>query len=249
MTNALSKRTMPLAPPAQLQNNLLAALPAAELARLSPHLHHMHLRLGEDLYETGGQLQHAFFPTSAIVSLHHVTEDGASAEIAGVGHEGLVGVALFLGGNTTNSAAVVQTAGDAYRLDRGVLKQAFDLGGVMQRVLLRYTQALMTQIAQTAVCNRHHSVEQQLCRWLLVTLDRVPSGELVMTQELVARMLGVRREGITEAAGNLRREGVISYRRGHISVHERAGLERQTCECYFVVKAEMDRLFAEPFHA
>jgi CRP-like cAMP-binding protein len=188
------------------------------------------------------------------VSLHYVIESGASAEIAGVGNEGVVGISLFMGGDTTPSSAVVQTAGHAYRLPRHLLKNEFDRGGPLQRLLLRYTQALITQMAQTAVCNRHHSIEQQLCRWLLVTLDRVPSGELVMTQELVASMLGVRREGITEAAGRLQQAGVIRYRRGHIAVLDRTGLEGRSCECYGVVKAEIDRLLTDiprgdPFRA
>lgn len=224
------------------QNHLLAALPAAEFERLSPHLEEAPMPLGQVLYEPGGQLRHAFFPTTAIVSLHYVTESGASAETAGVGNEGLVGVSLFMGGDTTPSSAVVQTAGHGYRLDRHVLKQEFDRGGPLQRLLLRYTQALMTQMAQTAACNRHHSLEQQLCRWLLLTLDRLPTSELTMTQELVAGMLGVRREGVTEAAGKLQRAGLISYRRGHISVLDRHGLEAHTCECYGVVKKEMNRL-------
>ncbi len=201
--------------------------------------------LGKMLYEPGGQLQHAYFPTTSIVSLHYVMESGASAETAGVGNEGVVGVSLFMGGDTTPSSAVVQTAGHAYRMDRHKLKQEFDRAGLLQHLLLRYTQALMTQMAQTAVCNRHHSVEQQLCRWLLLTLDRLPTNELVMTQELVASMLGVRREGITEAAGNLQRAGVISYRRGHIAVLDRSGLEASTCECYAVVKKELDRLLSD----
>jgi CRP-like cAMP-binding protein len=193
-------------------------------------------------------LQHAYFPVSAIVSLHYVTESGASASIAGVGNEGVVGISLFMGGDTTPSSAVVQTAGHAYRLERRFLKQEFDRNGLMQRLLLRYTQALMTQMSQTAVCNRHHSVEQQLCRWLLVTLDRVPSGEFSMTQELVAGMLGVRREGIAEAAGRLQHEGFIRYRRGHIAVIERSGLEGRVCECYGVVKKEFSRLLSDERH-
>ena len=201
--------------------------------------------LGDVLYEPGGQLQHAYFPTTAIVSLQYVTESGASAETAGVGNEGVVGISLFMGGNTTPSSAVVQTAGYAYRLERRQLMLEFDRAGPTQRLLLRYTQALITQITQTAVCNRHHSVEQQLCRWLLLTLDRVPTGELVMTQELVASMLGVRREGITEAAGKLQQAGLIRYRRGHISVLARAGLEARTCECYAVVKTEIHRLLSD----
>ena len=201
--------------------------------------------LGEILYEPGEQLQYAYFPTTSIVSLHYVLESGASAESAGVGHEGVVGISLFMGGNTTPSSAVVQTAGHAYRLAGRLLKQEFDRGGLLQRLMLRYTQALMTQMTQTAGCNRHHSVEQQLCRWLLLTLDRMPSNELIMTQELVASMLGVRREGITEAAGKLQHSGVIRYRRGHIAVLERSGLERRACECYAVVKTELARLLSD----
>jgi len=230
------------APHAPLQNHLLAALPPEAFAPLATHLEEVSMPLGEMLYEPGGQLSHAYFPATSIVSLHYVTESGASAETAGVGNEGVVGVSLFMGGNTTPSSAVVQTAGYGYRLDRQLLKKAFDEGGPLQRLLLRYTQALMTQMAQTAVCNRHHSLEQQLCRWLLLTLDRLPSNELTMTQELVAGMLGVRREGVTEAAGNLQRAGLISYRRGHISVRDRQGLEDHACECYGVVRKEMDRL-------
>ncbi len=227
------------------QNHLLAALPAGEFERLADHLQLVPMPLGEILYEPGGQLQYAYFPTTAIVSLHYVTESGASAEIAGVGNEGVVGISLFMGGQTTPSSAVVQTAGHAYRLARHLLKQEFDRAGPVLQLLLRYTQALITQMTQTAVCNRHHSVEQQLCRWLLMTLDRVPSGQLVMTQELVARMLGVRREGITEAAGKLQHAGLIRYRRGHIAVLERSGLEARTCECYAVVKAELGRLLSD----
>ena len=201
--------------------------------------------LGQMLYEPGTQLQYAYFPTSAIVSLHYVMESGASAESAGVGNEGVVGVSLFMGGETTPSSAVVQTAGHAYRIKSRLLKQEFNRGGLVQRLLLRYTQALMTQMSQTAACMRHHSVEQQLCRWLLMTLDRAPSHDLIMTQELVASMIGVRREGITEAAGKLQQAGLISYRRGHISVLERSGLERRVCECYAVVKKEIDRLLSD----
>ena len=226
------------------QSQLLAVLPTEEFERISPHLELVTLPLGEMLYEPGEQLQHAYFPTTAVVSLHYVLESGATAESAGVGNEGVVGVALFMGGETTPSSAVVQTAGHAYRLAGRVLKLEFARAGPMQRLLLRYTQALMTQMTQSAVCNRHHSIEQQLCRWLLLTLDRAPSGELVMTQELVASMLGVRREGITEAAGNLQRAGIISYRRGHISVIDRSGLEARVCECYQVVSMELRRLLA-----
>lgn len=226
------------------QNHLLAALPAADFAPLAAQLELVAMPLGEMLYEPGMQLHHAYFPTSCIVSLHYVMESGASAESAGVGNEGMVGISLFMGGETTSSSAVVQTAGYAYRLDRRLLKQEFERGGVLQRMLLRYTQALMTQMSQTGVCNRHHSVEQQLCRWLLLTLDRMPSNDLIITQELVAGMLGVRREGITESAGNLQRAGYINYRRGHISVLNRSGLEATVCECYAVVKAEMKRLLS-----
>lgn len=227
------------------QNHLLAMLPSAELEHLMPHFELIPMRLGDMLYEPDMQLQYAYFPTSCIVSLHYVMESGASAEAAGVGNEGMVGISLFMGGDTTPSSAVVQTAGHAYRLKRQILKQEFDLAGLFQRLLLRYTQALMTQMSQTAVCNRHHSIEQQLSRWLLLTLDRVPTSELIMTQELVASMLGVRREGITEAAGKLQHAGYISYRRGHISVLNRAGLEQRTCECYAVVKKELSRLLSD----
>ncbi|OGT03880.1 MAG: Crp/Fnr family transcriptional regulator [Gallionellales bacterium RIFCSPLOWO2_02_60_31] len=227
------------------QNRLLAALPEAEFERLSPYLELVPMLLGEMLYEPGAQLQHAYFPTTAIVSLHYVMASGASAESAGVGNEGVVGISLFMGGETTPSSAVVQTAGHAYRLEGRLLKQEFSRAGLMQGLLLRYTQALITQMSQTAACNRHHSVEQQLCRWLLLTLDRVASRELVMTQELVASMLGVRREGITEAAGNLQRASVIRYRRGHIAVLERSGLETRACECYAVIKKELNRLLSD----
>jgi CRP-like cAMP-binding protein len=227
------------------QNHLLAALPAAEFARLAAHLQPVALPLGEMLYEPGAQLQHAYFPVSAIVSLHYVMESGASASVAGVGSEGLVGVSLYMGGDTTPSSAVVQTAGDAFRLERHLLKQEFERSGPTQRLLLRYTQALMTQMSQTAVCNRHHSVEQQLCRWLLVTLDRLPSDKIVMTQEMVAGMLGVRRESIAMAAGVLQQAGVVHGRRGHLTVIERAGLETRVCECYGVVKSEFGRLLAD----
>jgi CRP-like cAMP-binding protein len=227
------------------ENKLLAKLHAAELERLAAHLELVKLPLGEMIYEPGGQLRYAYFPTTAIVSLHYVLESGAMAESAGVGNEGVVGIALFMGGNTTASSAVVQTGGYAYRLADRWLQQEFNRGGVMQQLLLRYVQALVTQIAQTAVCNRHHSVEQQLCRWLLLTLDRAPPGELVLTQELVANMLGVRREGITEAAGNLQRAGVIRYRRGHLAVLDRSALESHACECYAVVKQELTRLLSD----
>jgi CRP-like cAMP-binding protein len=227
------------------QNHLIAALPTAEYERLAAHLQLVPMLLGQVLYEPGDQLQHAYFPTTAIVSLHYVMETGASAETAGVGNEGVVGIALFMGGDTTPSSAVVKTAGHAYRLERRLLKHEFDRAGAMQRLFLRYTQALITQMTQTAACNRHHSVEQQLCRWLLSTLDRGPSRELVITQELVASMLGVRREGITEAAGNLQDAGFIRYRRGHIAVLDRQGLETRACECYAVVRKELGRLLSD----
>jgi CRP-like cAMP-binding protein len=229
-------------------NHLLAALPMAEFERIASSLEPVAMPLGQMLYEPGGQLQHAYFPVSSIVSLHYVLESGAAASVASVGNEGVLGVSLFMGGDTTPSSAVVQNGGQAYRLDRRVLKQEFDRTGALQRLLLRYTQALLTQMSQTAVCNRHHSVEQQLCRWLLVTLDRVPSGEFSMTQELVAGMLGVRREGITEAAGRLQAEGFIRYRRGHIAVLDRAGLQTRVCECYGVVKKEFGRLLSDARH-
>jgi len=227
------------------QNYLLGALPTDEFERIAPDLVLVPLPLGEILYEPDEQMQHAYFPTTAIVSLHYVMESGASAETAGVGNEGVVGIALFMGGNTTPSSAVVKTAGHAYKLERRLLKQEFDRSGLMYRLLLRYTQALITQMTQTAACNRHHSVEQQLCRWLLSTLDRVPSHELIITQELVASMLGVRREGITEAAGKLQHAGFIRYRRGHIEVLDRLGLEACVCECYAVVRKELGRLLSD----
>jgi CRP-like cAMP-binding protein len=227
------------------QNHLLASLPQADFELFAQHLELVPMPLGQMLYEPGTQLRHAYFPTTSIVSLHYVTETGASAETAGVGNEGVVGISLYMGGETTSSSAVVQTAGHAYRLERHVLQSEFARAGAFQRLLLRYTQALMTQMAQSAVCNRHHSVEQQLCRWLLLTMDRVPARELVMTQELVASMLGVRRESVTEAAGNLQSAGYIRYRRGHIAVLERQGLEARACECYGVVKKELDRLLSD----
>ncbi|SEO39391.1 Crp/Fnr family transcriptional regulator [Nitrosovibrio sp. Nv6] len=227
------------------QNHLLAALPAAELERLKPHLELIHLPLGDVLCESGGRLPYVYFPTSTIISLHYILENGASSEIAGVGNEGMLGISLFMGGESTPSWATVQTAGHGYRLKAALLLQEFNQGGPVQRLLLRYTQALITQISQTAVCNRHHTIEQQLCRWLLLTLDRLNSEELVMTQELIASMLGVRREGITEAAGKLQQAEIIRYRRGHITVLDRTGLEAHVCECYDVVKKEFDRLFRD----
>lgn len=224
------------------QNHLLGALPTEDFSRIQPMLELVQLQLGDMLYEPGQPIHYAYFLTSAIVSLHYVTASGASAETAGVGYEGVVGVAVFMGGDTTSSSAVVQTAGAAYRIDARLLKQEFARGDFLQSLLLRYVQALMTQMSQSAACNRHHSVEQRLCRWLLLTLDRTRSDDLVITQELVATMLGVRREGITEAAGNLQRAGYIQSRRGHISVLNRKGLEDAACECYSVVKKEMTRL-------
>jgi CRP-like cAMP-binding protein len=240
-------------PHSPTQNHLLAALPAAEFERLSDHLELVPMPLGEAIYESGGRLQHVYFPTTSIVSLLYVLENGASAEIAVVGNEGILGISLFMGGETTPSRAVVQSAGYGYRLKALLLKQEFNRAGPMLRLLLRYTQALITQMTQTAVCNRHHSVEQQLCRWLLLSLDRLSTDSLTMTQELIANMLGVRREGVTEAAGNLQRAGLIRYRRGRIEVLDRPGLEKAVCECYGVVKLEFDRLLSDiprgdPFH-
>ena len=227
------------------QNRLIAALPAAEFERLAPHLELVPMLRGETLYQAGGQLSHVYFPTTAIVSLRYVMESGLSAEIAGVGNEGMLGISLFMGGDTTPSTAVVHTAGHGYRLQGSLLKEEFNRAGRMQRLLLRYTQALVTQMFQTAACNRHHTIEQQLSRWLLLTLDRLPSNELIMTQEMVASALGVRRKGIAEAAGNLQRAGIIRYRRGRISVIERSGLEARACECYAVVKKEIGRLLSD----
>jgi CRP-like cAMP-binding protein len=233
------------APQSPNQNHLLAALPTAEFERMAPHLEPVEMRLGDVLYESGGLLQHVYFPTTAILSLHYVMQNGSSSEIAGVGNEGVLGISLFMGGNTTPSRAVVQTGGEGYRLNAPLMMQEFKRAGPMQQLMLRYTQALITQMSQTAACNRHHSLVQQLCRWLLLTLDRMPTNELIMTQELVASMLGVRREGVTEAAGKLQQAGVIRYRRGHITVLDRSGLESQVCECYGVVKKEFARLLPE----
>jgi CRP-like cAMP-binding protein len=229
------------------QNHLLATLPADEYTRLLPNLELMPMPLGHVLYESGIQMRHVYFPTTSIASLLYVMEDGASAEIAVVGNEGMVGVTLFMGGETTPSRAVVQSAGHAYRLKEQLLKVEFNRfggrrAGALHNLLLLYTQALLTQMAQTAVCNRHHSLDQQFCRWLLLSFDRLPSNELVMTQELIANMLGVRRESVTEAAGNVQRAGLISYNRGHITMLDRPGLEARACECYAVVKKEFDRL-------
>ena len=223
-------------------NHLLAALPDAEWQRWLPELQSVDMPLGQVLYESGTTLSHVYFPTTSIVSLLYVMENGSSAEIAVVGNEGIVGISLFMGGGSTPSRAVVQSAGVGLRLDAKTLKTEFDQNGPVLHLLLRYTQALITQMAQTAVCNRHHSLDQQLCRWLLLSLDRLQGDELVMTQELIANMLGVRREGVTEAALNLQRVGLIRYARGRISVLDRGALEKRTCECYAVVKTEYDRL-------
>ncbi len=226
-------------------NHLLAALPDAEWQRWLPNLEAVEMPLGEVLYEPGATLEHVYFPSTAIVSLLYVMENGASAEIAVVGNEGIVGISLFMGGESTPSRAVVQSAGQGFRLPAQMVKEEFNRAGPVMHVLLRYTQALITQMSQTAVCNRHHSLDQQLCRWLLLSLDRLQGSELVMTQELIANMLGVRREGVTEGALKLQQSGLIRYARGRISVLDRPGLEKRTCECYAVVKKEYDRLLPE----
>jgi CRP-like cAMP-binding protein len=224
------------------RNRLLGALPPEDLGRLSPHLDPVRLLVGDVVCESGAQMSHALFPATAIVSLQYVLENGASAEIAGVGNEGVVGVPLFMGGDTTPDRSIVQTGGLGFRLRASVLVEEFNRHGALMRLLLRYTQALITQTAMTAACNRRHSLEQQLCRWLLMTLDRTPGNELIMTQELIASMLGVRREGVTEAAGRLQRAGLINYRRGHITVLRRDGLGERACECYEGMRREMDRV-------
>ncbi|MFN2310929.1 MAG: Crp/Fnr family transcriptional regulator [Spirochaetia bacterium] len=231
------------------ENRLLAVLKKPEYERIAANLELVPLPLGEVLYESGGQLNWVYFPTNSIVSLLYVMEDGASAEIAVVGNEGIVGIALFMGGQTMPNRAVVQSAGHAYRLKGSLLNQEFARSGAVQHLLLRYTLALLTQMAQTAVCNRHHSVDQQLCRWLLLSLDRLPSNELSMTQELIANMLGVRREGVNEAAGKLQKAGLINYQRGHITVLDRPGLEARVCECYEVVRTEFARLLPDVLEA
>ena len=230
---------------ASAMNKLLAVLPAEVYDRLEPHLELITLKLGASVYEAGGKQPYVYFPIDSIVSLLYVMKDGASAEIAVVGSEGLVGISLFMGGDTTPSRAVVQSAGRAYRLRAKVLKSEFEFGGVLQHLLLRYTQALITQMAQTAVCNRHHSIEQQLCRWLLLSADRLPTNVLTMTQELIANMLGVRREGVTASAGKLQEAGLIHYSRGRITILDRPKLEKRVCECYAVVKREFARLLPE----
>ena len=227
------------------KNHLLAALPNSVQARLLPQLESVQMPLGGVLYESGGTLSHVYFPTTAIVSLLYVMENGASAEIAVVGNEGIVGISLFMGGESTPSRAVVQSAGHGFRLKSAAVKDEFNQAGPVLQLLLRYTQALITQMAQTAVCNRHHSLDQQLCRWLLLSLDRLSGDELLMTQELIANMLGVRREGVTESAMKLQNAGLIRYARGRISVLDRTGLEKRTCECYAVVKKEYERLLPE----
>jgi len=227
------------------ENHLLAALPDAEWQHWRPQLERVEMPLGQVICESGGTLTHVYFPTTAIVSLLYVMENGASAEIAVVGNEGIVGVSLFMGGDSTSSRAVVQSAGQGLRLKSEIMKADFNRGGPVLHLLLRYTQALITQMAQTAVCNRHHSLDQQLCRWLLLSLDRLRGNELVMTQELIANMLGVRREGVTEGALKLQHSGLIRYTRGHITVLDRAGLEKRSCECYLVVKKEYDRLLPD----
>jgi CRP-like cAMP-binding protein len=228
--------------PSPKDNHLLANLPAEDYARLLPDLELAPMPLGWAVYESGAHMRHLYFPTTSIVSLLYVMESGASAEIAVTGNEGLVGISLFMGGESTSSRAVVQSAGHCYRLKASILKKEFARGGQLQHSALRFTQALITQMAQTAVCNRHHGIDQQLCRWLLLSLDRLAGLELTMTQELIANMLGVRREGVTEAAGKLQEEGLIRYRRGHITVLDRAKLEERVCECYAVVRKEYDRL-------
>ena len=226
-------------------NELLSALPDDEWQRWQPQLEAVDLKLGQVLYESGRTLSHVYFPTTAIVSLLYVMENGASAEIAVVGHEGVVGISLFMGGGSTPSRAVVQSAGGGIRLGAAAIKAAFNGSGPVMHLMLRYTQALITQMAQTAVCNRHHTLDQQLCRWLLLSLDRLAGSDLVMTQELIANMLGVRREGVTEAALKLQKMNLIRYSRGHITVLDRPGLEKRTCECYAVVKKEYDRLLPD----
>ncbi|MEJ8835562.1 Crp/Fnr family transcriptional regulator [Ramlibacter sp. AN1133] len=233
---------MSIPSPDPRKNLLLAALPPEEWARWEPELEPVTMPLGQVLSESGVAMTHVYFPTTAIVSLLYVMEDGASAEIAVIGNEGLVGISLFMGGETTPSRCVVQSAGEGFRLRGQALKAEFNRSGPVLHLLLRYTQALITQMAQTAACNRHHSLDQQLCRWLLLSLDRLAGNELVMTQELIANMLGVRREGVTEAALSLQRDGLIRYQRGRITVLDRAGLEQRTCECYAVVRREYERL-------
>jgi CRP-like cAMP-binding protein len=241
----LMARLVSPAPIKPTDNRLLAALPPRDYSALQPFLEPVRMPLGAVMYESGGRQDHVWFPTSSIVSALYVLANGASAEIAVTGNEGLVGITIFMGGDSTPRRAVVQSAGHGYRIGAAVLKKEFQRGGALQHLLLRYTQALITQMTQTVVCNRHHSVDQQLCRWLLLSLDRLRASELVMTQELIANMLGVRREGVTEAAGKLQADGLIKYSRGHINVIDREGLESRVCECYAVVKKEYDRLLPD----
>lgn len=245
MASATDSKMPDAKAPNPRKNRLLATLADAEWQRWHPLLEYVELPLGHVLYESGKTLSHMYFPTTAIVSLLYVMENGASAEIAVVGNDGLVAVSMFMGGGSTPSRAVVQSAGHAFRLKASDMKKEFDRGGAVLHLLLRYTQALITQMAQTAVCNRHHSLDQQLCRWLLLSLDRLEGNELVMTQELIANMLGVRREGVNESANKLQTAGLIKYKRGRIRVLDRPGLEARTCECYAVVKKEYDRLLPD----
>ena len=245
LNSDMTRNSVTTLSPDPTENHLLAALPDAEWQRWLPQLERVEMPLGQVLYESGGTLSHVYFPTTAIVSLLYVMENGASAEIAVVGNEGIVGISLFMGGDSTSSRAVVQSAGLGFRLKAQIMKDDFNRAGPVLHLLLRYTQALITQMAQTAVCNRHHSLDQQLCRWLLLSLDRLQGNELVMTQELIANMLGVRREGVTEGALKLQHAGLIRYARGHISVLDRDGLQQRSCECYAVVKKEYDRLLPQ----
>ena len=243
----MPKQAEKFEPTTPLHNHLLAALPSYVQERLIPHLESIDMPLGKVLYESGDSLRHVYFPADCIVSLLYVMENGASAEISVVGCDGMVGVAVFMGGDSTPSRAIVQSAGTAFRLTGQRLKNEFNHSdGELRLLMLRYTQALITQMAQTAVCNRHHSIDQQLCRWILLTLDRLPSCQFTMTHELIANMLGVRREGVTEAAGKLQKSGAIQYHRGHITVLDRPQLEKRVCECYAVVKKETDRLISPP---
>jgi CRP-like cAMP-binding protein len=246
VANLKKPRTARSTPPTPRHNQLLAALPAAAQDRIFSYLQELSLPLGKALYESGDRMRQVYFPVDCIVSLLYVMEDGASAEISIVGNEGLIGTAVFMGGESTPSRAIVQSAGTAFALSSQRLRDEFNNHSEMRMLMLRYTQTLITQMAQTAVCNRHHSIDQQLCRWLLLSLDRLPSNRLVMTQELIANMLGVRREGVTEAAGKLQKLGVINYHRGHITVLDRPQLEQLCCECYAVVKTETDRLLPYP---
>jgi len=244
MVTCVSASATATGPPTPKQNHLLAALPAADYEHLLPQLELVRLPLGSAIYESGGRQGHVYFPTNSIVSLLCVMRDGSPAEIAVTGNEGVVGIALVMGGETTPSRAVVQNAGYGFRLNARLLQRRFDRGGPLQHLLLRYTQALVTQMAQTAACNRHHAIQQQLCRWLLLSLDRLPSNDLAMTHELIANVLGVRREGVTEAAGKLQAKGLIHYNGGKITVLDRPKLEARVCECYAVVKREYERLLS-----